>query len=160
MTRRPSHRRTQEQPAATTAPEPHSDEHEPGPDEAPPDPLTLIRSRGYAVMLVGAAALGVPIAVVSYWFLQLSTHLQGWLFTDLPGAFGFDEQPTWWPIPVLVVGGLVVALTIRYLPGQGGESPADGFHAGGAPTPAELPGIALAALATIGFGAVLGPEHH
>ena len=122
------------------------------------DPAAMLRSRSYLVILVVAALIGVPIAFVSYWFLQLSTHLQGWLYDDLPHALGVGSA-TWWPIPLLVVGGLLVALVIRYLPGRGGESPAEGFQAGrGVPTPPELVGIALAALVTLGFGAVLGPE--
>jgi len=120
--------------------------------------LTLLRSRGYIVILFVAAVLGAPIALLSYWFLQLSAHLQGWLFTDLPKTLGFPGQPVWWPVPLLVVAGFLVALTIRYLPGRGGKSPADGFHAGGPPAPAVLPGIAAASLVTLGFGAVLGPE--
>ena len=120
--------------------------------------MTLLRSRGYLAILVVAALLGAPVALASYWFLQLSAHLQRWMFDDLPSALGLDS-PTWWPAPVLVVGGLLVALTIRYLPGRGGEIPADGFQAGrGVPAPVELAGIALAALVTLGFGAVLGPE--
>ena len=59
----------------------------------------------------------------------------------------------------LTVAGLLVASAIRYLPGTGGHSPADGFKAGAAvPTAAELPGMAIAAVATLGFGVVLGPE--
>jgi H+/Cl- antiporter ClcA len=53
---------------------------------------------------------------------------------------------------------VLVGLTIRHLPGRGGESPAEGFKPGGVPRPGELPGIAIAALATLAFGAVLGPE--
>ncbi len=53
---------------------------------------------------------------------------------------------------------MLVGLTIHYLPGKGGESPAEGFKPRGAPSAIELPGIALAALATIGLGVVLGPE--
>jgi hypothetical protein len=50
-------------------------------------------------------------------------------------------------------------LADRPLPARrGGHSPADGFKAAGAPSPVELPGIAIAALATLGLGAVLGPE--
>jgi H+/Cl- antiporter ClcA len=41
---------------------------------------------------------------------------------------------------------------------RGWPLPADGFKAGGAPAPVELPGIAVAALATLSLGAVLGPE--
>ncbi|HEX6874921.1 MAG TPA: chloride channel protein [Nocardioidaceae bacterium] len=124
----------------------------------PPTPTELLRSRGYLLVLVVAAVIGAPIALASYWFLQLSAHLQGWVFVDLPKALGLGA-PTWWPVPVLVVGGFLVALVIRSLPGRGGESPADGFQAGrGAAAPVELVGIALAALVTLGFGAVLGPE--
>lgn len=122
------------------------------------DPTALLRSRGYLVILLVAAVIGAPVALAAYWFLQLVTHLQDWVFVALPKALALST-PTWWPIPVLVTGGLLVALTIKYLPGRGGESPAEGFHAaGGQPAPAELAGIALAALATLGFGAVLGPE--
>ena len=54
---------------------------------------------------------------------------------------------------------MLVGSTIRYLPGQGGRSPADGFKAGeGPPAPVELPGIVLAAFATLSLGVVLGPE--
>jgi len=112
--------------------------------------MTLLRSRGYLAILVVAALLGAPVALASFWFLQLTAHLQAWMFEDLPSALGLGS-PTWWPAPVLVVGGLLVALTIRYLPGRGGETPADGFQAGrGVPAPVELAGIAIAALATAG----------
>jgi H+/Cl- antiporter ClcA len=120
--------------------------------------MELLRSKSYVVLLVVAAVLGVPIAGLSYLFLVLAGRMQGWLFTDLPKGLGFGSEPTWWPVPVLMVGGLLVALVIRYLPGDGGESPAEGFHASAPPTGAMIPGVALAALATLGFGAVLGPE--
>ena len=96
------------------------------------NPLTLLRSRSYLALLLLAAVLGVPISVIAYYFLQLTTHMQSWLFTDLPKGVGFHGEPTWWPAPVLAVGGLLVALTIRYLPGKGGASPADGFKVHGA----------------------------
>ncbi|MGW5924434.1 chloride channel protein [Nocardia fluminea] len=53
---------------------------------------------------------------------------------------------------------MLTGATIRYLPGNGGHSPAFGFHAGGTPVDKEMPGIILAALATLSLGAVLGPE--
>ena len=62
-------------------------------------------------------------------------------------------------MPWLVLCGLLTGLTIQHLPGNGGHSPAFGFHAGGGVAPdRELPGIALAALTTLSLGAVLGPE--
>jgi H+/Cl- antiporter ClcA len=123
-----------------------------------PDPAALLRSRRYVGLLILAAILGVPISAAAYGFLALVSGLQEWLFTDLPGALGFDGTPLWWPLPLLALAGVLVGLTIRYLPGRGGHSPADGFKAGGVPSPIELPGIAIAALATLSLGAVLGPE--
>src|SRR3954452_7277178 len=125
---------------------------------ARPDPLAVMRSRPYLGLLLLAAALGAPVAVVAYYFLKLTVLLQHWLFTDLPTALGFATEPTWWPLVPLAVAGVAVGLVIRFLPGAGGEVPILGFHAGAAPVPRALPGIALAALISIGFGAVIGPE--
>jgi len=125
----------------------------------PSDPLALLRSRSYVGLLVLAAIIGVPISAAAYFFLALVGKMQGWIFTDLPKGLGFHAEPLWWPVLPLVLAGVLVAATIRYLPGQGGHSPADGFKAGeGPPTPVELPGIVLAAFATLSLGVVLGPE--
>ena len=129
------------------------------PTTPPPDPQALLRSRPYVVLLVMAAVIGVPVSAVAWGFLALVSKLQGWIFTSLPHGLGFHTEPLWWPIPPLVLAGFLVALTIRYLPGTGGHSPADGFNAkAGPPTPIQLPGVILAALATLSLGAVLGPE--
>jgi H+/Cl- antiporter ClcA len=110
-------------------------------------------------LLVLAAIIGVPVSAAAYFFLALVGKLQGWIFTDLPKGLGFHGEPLWWPILPLLLAGVLVALTIRYLPGRGGHSPADGFKTGaGPPTPIELPGIVLAAFATLVLGVVLGPE--
>jgi len=125
----------------------------------PPDPLALLRSRSYVFLLVLAAIVGVPVSAAAYFFLALVGKLQGWIFTSLPEEVGFRAEPLWWPVLPLVLAGVLVALTIRYLPGTGGRSPADGFKAGeGAPAAIELPGVVLAALATLSLGVVLGPE--
>ena len=125
----------------------------------PSDPIALLRSRAYVALLVLAAIIGVPVSAAAYFFLALVSKLQGWIFTDLPKDLGFHSEPLWWPIPPLLLAGVLVALTIRYLPGKGGHSPADGFKVGGGPAaPIELPGIVLAAFATLALGVVLGPE--
>lgn len=123
-----------------------------------PDPLVLLRSRSYVQLLVLAALIGIPISALAYGFLKLVDVVQTEVFDDLPGQLGFDATPAWWPLPVLVVSGWLTAIAIRRLPGTGGHSPADGFHAAGPVPPIELPGIFAASLATLGFGAVLGPE--
>jgi H+/Cl- antiporter ClcA len=123
------------------------------------DPVKLIRSRGYLTALVLAALIGVPVSAIAYGFLALVSKVQSYLFTDLPGQVFEGPTPAWWPVPLLVLCGLVTALTIRFLPGNGGHSPAFGFTTGGGPpTAADLPGVCLAALATLSLGAVLGPE--
>jgi H+/Cl- antiporter ClcA len=123
------------------------------------DILALVRTRGYVALLVLAALLGIPIAAAAYGFLALVGLMQNWLYTGLPKALGFSGQPLWWPLPLLTVAGLLVGVVIRYLPGKGGEAPhVGGFKAGGALAPIELPSVALAALATLGLGVVLGPE--
>jgi H+/Cl- antiporter ClcA len=125
----------------------------------PADPLALLRSRSYVVLLVLAAIIGAPISAAAYFFLALVTKLQGWVFSSLPKGLGFHGEPMWWPVLPLLLAGVLVPLAIRYLPGTGGHSPADGFKAGGGgPQPIELPGVVLAALATLSLGVVLGPE--
>jgi len=123
-----------------------------------PDPRALLRSRSYVGLLLVAAVLGVPVSAAAYGFLALVNYLQKEIFTHLPHGLGFQTTPVWWPLPVLAVGGVITAAAIRYLPGRGGPSPSGGFKMHGPPTPAQLPGVILAALATLIFGAVLGPE--
>jgi H+/Cl- antiporter ClcA len=122
------------------------------------DPLALLRTRSYVKLLVLAGLVGVPVSVAAYGFLKLVAWLQQQLFTELPEALGFEAAPTWWPLPLLALSGLLVALAILHLPGTGGHSPADGFKAGGALPAEQLPGVVLAAVATLSFGVVLGPE--
>ena len=118
----------------------------------------MLRSRAYVQLLVVAAILGVPISAAAYGFLALVSYLQKELFTHLPHGLGYATAPTWWPLPMLVIGGVLTALAIRYLPGNGGVSPAGGFGLHPPPTPVQLPGVICAALATLAFGVVLGPE--
>ena len=116
------------------------------PSAAPPpfDPVAVIRSRRYIGALVLAAVLGIPISAIAYGFLALVAAVQQFVFTGLPNRVFGATAPAWWPVPWLVLCGLLTALTIRYLPGTGGHSPAFGFKAGGGPpTGRELVGVAL-----------------
>ncbi|MGN6172783.1 MAG: chloride channel protein [Streptosporangiaceae bacterium] len=124
----------------------------------PADPLALLRSRAYIRLLVLAAILGVPISAAAWGFLALVSYLQKELFIHLPHGLGYSTAPAWWPLPMLVIGGVLAALAIRYLPGHGGASPAPGFAVHPQPTPVQLPGVICAALASLAFGAVIGPE--
>ena len=123
------------------------------------DPVAIMRSRAYLGSLLLAAILGVPISAIAYGFLALVSLIQRFIFTTLPTDILGTTAPAWWPIPWLVLCGVLVALAIRHLPGNGGHSPALGFVPGGAPASwGELSNVAVAALATLSLGAVLGPE--
>jgi chloride channel protein, CIC family len=135
-------------PATTSTPTP----------AAPADPLALVKTKSYVVLLILGAVIGAPVAFAAYFFLKAVAEAQQWLFSTFPKQLGFAGAPVWWPIPLLVVGGVVVALTVLYLPGAGGHVPVFGFKPGGATQPVELPGVVVAAFATLVCGAVLGPE--
>jgi H+/Cl- antiporter ClcA len=128
------------------------------PPAAPPDPAELLKSKSYLQLLVLAAVIGVPVSAVAYGYLALVSKLQHWVYQSLPTALGFHGTPVWWPVPILLLAGVLVSLTITYLPGNAGHEPALGFQTGGAPLPIELPGVILASLATLSLGVVLGPE--
>ena len=123
------------------------------------DPGTLIRSRQYRVVLVFAAGVGVLVSLASWAFLELVHYIQRGVYNDLPSDLGYGSVPWWWPLPWLALAGALTAFAIVRMPGHGGHVPADGLKTGGPPPRAvELPGILLAALATLGLGLVLGPE--
>ncbi len=125
---------------------------------AAPDPQALLRSPQYLRLLLLAAIIGVPVSAASYGFLAVVDQLQTVFFETIPHDLGFHTTPNWWPLPLLALAGLLVALSITYLPGIGGHSPADGFKPGGVFPPRELPGMVLAAMAGLSLGVVIGPE--
>jgi len=131
-----------------------------GGEETPPvDPGALVRSKQYRVLLVLAAVIGVLVSLASWGFLELVHYIQVGVYDDLPSDLGYDTAPWWWPLPWLALAGVLTAFAIVRLPGRGGHVPSDGLKTGGAPTqPIDLPGVLLAALATLGLGLVLGPE--
>lgn len=118
---------------------------------------TIVRSRGYLSLLALAAVIGLGTSVACWAFLELIARLQPWVYQDLPNGL-FGSVPTWWPIPVLVVAGTMVAAAVRRFPGSGGHEPADGLAAESTTAPADLPGILVASIASVGLGLVLGPE--
>ena len=125
----------------------------------PSDPDGLIRSREYRVLLVVASLIGLVVSAASWCFLELVHELQVGVYEELPDRLGYDSVPAWWPLPWLALAGLVTAFAIQRLPGHGGHVPAEGLKTGGSPTrPIDLPGVLLAATATLGLGLVLGPE--
>jgi H+/Cl- antiporter ClcA len=113
-------------------------------------------ARAYVRTLVLAALLGVPVAFGAVLFQTAIHDLIHLIWDVIPEELGWSE-PSWWYV-VLVPGlaGLLVAAAVR-LPGHGGHSPLEGLGADPIP-PIALASILPAALATLGFGLVLGPE--
>ena len=123
------------------------------------DPAALIRTREYRVLLILAGLVGLVVSTASWCFLEAVHELEVLVYDKLPDHLGYDSAPLWWPLPWVGLAGALTAFAIRRLPGKGGHVPADGLKTGGTRTqPVELPGVLLAALATLGLGLVLGPE--
>lgn len=116
------------------------------------------RRRADYLRLIGLAALiGIPAALLAAVFLAAVNWLERLLWTDLPGSLGASSPPWYLVVGLPVVGACIVVAARTLLPGDGGHQPLSGLSM--APTPLKSgPGIALAALGTLAFGAVLGPE--
>ena len=127
-------------------------------EPAGPDPASTLRSKSFVAVLVLAAIVGVIASLAAWCFLELIFYIQQWVFTDIPHDVGYDHgAPLWWYLPVLAIAGVIAAFAIARLPGNGGHVPAEGLKA--SPTqPVDLPGVLLAAIASIGLGLVVGPE--
>ncbi|WP_079001502.1 chloride channel protein [Streptomyces sp. AS58] len=124
---------------------------------AEPALRTTLLSRRYVGLLSFSVLLGGPIAVACFFFVGFQHELQRWVWQSLPRTLGHDEAPWWWPLPALLLAGLILAPIVTRVPGTGGHVPAHGF--GGTPIgPRALPGVVVAALATLPLGVVLGPE--
>src|SRR3954463_16512749 len=105
--------------------------------------------RGYLRLVLLGAAVGIPAGVVGALFLALVHELEGWLWPD---------DPDWYLVVGLpVAGAVLVYVARRFLPGDGGHSPLKGLSLARMPI-SYAPGVVLAAVGTLAFGAVLGPE--
>lgn len=120
-------------------------------------PTPLMSGRGYLHLVLLGAGIGIPAALVAALFLALVHDLEHWLWHDLPDSLGHPSPPWYLVVGLPVVGALLVVIARALLPGDGGHEPLEGLAT--APTPVSHgPGVALAALGTLSFGAVLGPE--
>jgi H+/Cl- antiporter ClcA len=124
----------------------------------PPDAeQPALGGRAYLGLVALGAAIGIPAALIAAVFLGFVHELENWLWDDLPDALGHSAPPWYLVLGLPVAGAAVVAAARLLLPGDGGHSPLLGLAT--IPTPLKhAPGVALAAIGTLGFGAVLGPE--
>ncbi|MFD4142705.1 chloride channel protein [Streptomyces sp. NPDC058572] len=117
----------------------------------------MLRSPGYQKALVFSALIGVPVSLLAFWFLVVLHQLEHLMWAGLPESLGWDTPPWWWPLPLLLVSGILVGLVVTHMRGAGGHLPAAGLNPS-SPGAAALPGVILAALFSLPLGAVLGPE--
>ena len=116
------------------------------------------QAKTLAVILALAVVVGTIVSLAAWVFLELIHQVQVGVFDGLPKDLGYDNgAPWWWSLPVCAAAGLIVAVVIMRLPGFGGHVPAHGL-ATSATQPVEVPGVLLAAIASVGLGVVLGPE--
>jgi H+/Cl- antiporter ClcA len=111
----------------------------------------------YLRLIVIAALIGIPAALVAALFLALIHEMQLWLWTELPATLGFGAPPWYLVLGLPVVGALLVVVARAFLPGNGGHTPLQGLSAEPTP-PSHVPGVVLAAIGSLAFGIVLGPE--
>jgi H+/Cl- antiporter ClcA len=110
----------------------------------------------YLRTLVYAALLGFPAALAAVLFQTALHDVIHFVWEVVPHWAEWSEPPAWYVVLVPGLAGVLVALAVR-LPGHGGHSPLEGLGLGAIEL-RHLPGILLAALATLGLGLVLGPE--
>ena len=111
----------------------------------------------YGRLVAVGALIGIPAALVAALFLAFVHDLEHWLWDDLPHELGLSAPPWYLVIGLPVAGACVVLAARRLLPGDGGHPPLQGIGGGAVPV-SHAAGIALAAIGTLSFGAVLGPE--
>ncbi len=122
-------------------------------EHAPPE----LSAWGYLRLVLLGAVVGIPAALLAAAFLASVHDLEHWLWHDLPHHLDESSPPWYLVIGLPAAGACLVAIARRFLPGDGGHSPLHGF-AGKPPLLSYAPGIVLAAIGTLSFGAVLGPE--
>ena len=110
------------------------------------------------VRLVALGALvGVPAALAAALFIATVHELEHWLWVDLPERLDASSPPWYLVLGVPFVGACVVLAARTFFPGDGGHGPLGGINIESTPL-AHAPGVVLAAVGSLAFGAVLGPE--
>jgi H+/Cl- antiporter ClcA len=117
--------------------------------ESAQQPRPPVAGRQYVGLVLMGAVIGLPAAAVAALFLGVVHEAEDWLW---------PEDPAWYLVVGLpVAGAALVAAARAFLPGDGGHRPLLGLGAPETPL-SHVPGIFVAAFATLAFGAVLGPE--
>jgi H+/Cl- antiporter ClcA len=130
---------------------------ESSPSSAPNQGTAAIEGRVFLAMIGIAALIGIPAALVAVLLLGAIHEVEHLLWEVWPESLGYAAPPWWMLVGIPVAGALLVWAARTLLPGDGGHEPLDGLAVSATPV-SYVPSIALAALASLAFGAVLGPE--
>ena len=106
--------------------------------------------------MVGMAiVVGLLASLGAVAFVTVEHEIQHVIWEVLPEAFGWAEAADWWVLAMLLLGAVLTWAAVQ-LPGHGGHMPLHelSFDIG----PRQIASVVLAALASLSFGAVLGPE--
>lgn len=139
-------------PEATPAPESARSPGAPPRPESPP-----AADEKQVLLLVGLSLLvGTVVAFAASGFVWLEHELQHLVWHSLPEGLGLDSTPWWFVVAALLVGAGIVMLAWR-IPGGGyGHAPVQGLHFDVGPS--QIASVLVAALGSLVFGAVIGPE--
>ncbi|MEI2717204.1 MAG: chloride channel protein [Candidatus Nanopelagicales bacterium] len=110
---------------------------------------------GIGRLLGLAVAIGIVASLLAVLFVTVEHELQALLWTHLPEALGWQTAPAWWVFLLLLIGAVLTWGALQ-LPGHGGHSPLDDMSF--VIDPRFLISVVFAALASLSFGVVLGPE--
>lgn len=114
--------------------------------------------RRWVAAIALAALVAIPAALLTIAYIGGVRWLTHVVWDDLAAATGLPRAVILIGIPT--IGGILVGLCIRYLPGGGGPEPAAGHGLGGDEHEGlrGLPGVVIASVISLVAGASLGPE--
>ena len=123
----------------------------------PASPTPLVDRRWLGAILL-ASVVAIPAALITIMYVGSVNIATDLVWNDLYVWTGLPRPMFVLAVPI--IGGFIVGLIIRFVPGRGGPEPAAGHGLGGDEhgAPVSLPGVVAASIVSLVAGASLGPE--
>ena len=87
--------------------------------EAKPAAVPALSGKTYLRLVLLGALIGIPAALVAAAFLAIVHTGENWLWDDLPTSLGYSSPPWWLVLGLPTIGGVLVLLVRKFLPGDG-----------------------------------------